>query len=125
MIPYKGQIRFANLENRQVLTVNMGKSKHGFNICRCCGGAEVADPKNTGKIKVTQPFHNNAPVCRHDMIEQEVYLGYEFLTDMFIFLKICLKMNCGVSMNRMVEALYSKKKCWSCPLLSQTWRRLF
>ena len=26
MIPYKGQIRFANLENRQVLTVNMGKS---------------------------------------------------------------------------------------------------
>ena len=84
MIPYKGQIRFANLENRQVLTVNMGKSKHGFNICRCCGGAEVADPKNTGKIKVTQPFHNNAPVCRHDMIEQEVYLGYEFLTDMFM-----------------------------------------
>lgn len=84
MIPYKGQIRFANLENRQVLTVNMGKSKHGFNICRCCGGAEVADPKNTGKIKVTQPFHNNSPVCRHDMIEQEIYLGYEFLTDMFM-----------------------------------------
>ena len=84
MIPYKGQIRFANLENRQVLSVNMGKTKHGFNICRCCGGAEVADPKNTGKIKVTQPFHNNAPVCRHDVIEHEVYLGYEFLTDMFM-----------------------------------------
>lgn len=30
MIPYKGQIRFANLENRQVLTVNMGKSNLFF-----------------------------------------------------------------------------------------------
>lgn len=84
MIPYKGQIRFANLENRQVLTVNMGKSKHGFNVCRCCGGAEVADPKNARKPKITQPFHNNAPVCRHDVVESEVYLGYEFLTDMFM-----------------------------------------
>lgn len=84
MIPYKGQIRFANLENRQVLTINMGKSKHGFNICRCCGGAEVADSKNTGKPKITQPFHNNAPICRHGVVESEVYLGYEFLTDMFM-----------------------------------------
>lgn len=84
MIPYKGQIRFANLESRQVLTVNMGKSKNGFNVCRCCGGAEVADPKNTGIPKITQPFHNNAPVCRHDVVEPEVYLGYEFLTDMFM-----------------------------------------
>ena len=59
----------------------MGKAKHGFNICRCCGGAEVADPNNTGKYKITQPFHSKAAVCRHDYIEQEVYLGYEFLTD--------------------------------------------
>lgn len=84
MSPYKGQMRYANLENRHVLTVNMGKAKHGFNICRCCGGAEVADPNNTGKYKITQPFHSKAAVCRHDYIEQEVYLGYEFLTDMFL-----------------------------------------
>jgi hypothetical protein len=62
----------------------MGKSKHGFNICRRCGGAEVADPRGQRKIKVSQPFHNNAPVCRHEFIEQEVFLGYEFLTDMFM-----------------------------------------
>lgn len=84
MIPYKGQIRFANLENRQVLTINMGQAKQGFNVCRCCGGAEVADSKNTGKHRITQPFHNNAPVCRHDVVESGVYLGYEFLTDMFM-----------------------------------------
>lgn len=84
MSHYKGQLRFAKLENRHVLTVNMGKSKHGFNICRCCGGAEVADPKGQQKIKVSQPFHNNTPVCRHEFVEREVFLGYEFLTDMFL-----------------------------------------
>ena len=84
MNDYKGQLRYAKLENRHVLTVNMGKSKHGFNICRCCGGAEVADPKGQQKIKVSQPFHNNAPVCRHQYVEREVFLGYEFLTDMFM-----------------------------------------
>ena len=84
MSHFKGQIRYANLENRRVLTVNMGKSKHGFNVCRCCGGAEVADPKGQRKIKVSQPFHNNAAVCRHEYVEREVFLGYEFLTDMFM-----------------------------------------
>ena len=84
MTPFKGQIRFANLENRHVLTVNMGKQKHGFNICTCCGGAEVADPKGKRKISVSQPYHNNAPVCRHSHVEREVFLGYEFLTDMFL-----------------------------------------
>lgn len=41
-------IRFANLENRHVLTVNMGKKKNGFNICTKCGGAEVAKAVSTG-----------------------------------------------------------------------------
>ena len=84
MITYKGQIKYAKLENRHVLTVNMGKSKHGFNICRCCGGAEVADPKGQRRIKVSQPFHNSSAVCTHEFIEREVFLGYEFLTDMFM-----------------------------------------
>ena len=35
-------ICFANLENRHVLTVNMGKKKNGFNICTKCGGADSA-----------------------------------------------------------------------------------
>ena len=84
MNDYKGQIRFAKLENRHVLTVNMGKAKHGFNICRCCGGAEVAGPRGQRKIKVSQPFHAKSALCRHDTIEREVFLGYEFLTDMFM-----------------------------------------
>lgn len=84
MIAFKGQIKYAKLENRHVLTVNMGEAKHGFNICRSCGGAEVSDPRGQRRIKISQPFHSNAPVCRHEYIEKEVFLGYEFLTDMFM-----------------------------------------
>jgi Distinct helicase family with a unique C-terminal domain including a metal-binding cysteine cluster len=84
MNSFKGQIKFAKLEDRHVLTVNMGKEKHGFNICRRCGGAEVADPKGLKKIKISQPYHNNSLVCRHEFVEKGVFLGYEFLTDMFM-----------------------------------------
>ncbi|MBR0406560.1 MAG: DEAD/DEAH box helicase [Clostridia bacterium] len=84
MVEFKGHIKYAKLENRHVLTVNMGKKKHGFNICSCCGGAEVADPKGQRKVRVSQPFHNRSAVCNHRFIEKEVFLGYEFLTDMFM-----------------------------------------
>jgi predicted RNA-binding Zn-ribbon protein involved in translation (DUF1610 family) len=78
-------IRFANLHDRKVLTVNMGKSKNGFNVCRKCGGAEVADTNGNGTFSFSQPYHDNYPLCRHDgTVAAGIYLGYEFLTDMFM-----------------------------------------
>jgi len=77
-------IRFANLPDRKVLTVNMGKSKKGFNVCKKCGGAEVANPNANGAYSFSQPFHDNH-LCRHEgTVEAGIYLGYEFLTDMFM-----------------------------------------
>ena len=77
-------IRFANLQNRKVLTVNMGKKKNGFNICTKCGGAEVAEPLQTGDFRFSQPYHDRY-LCRHEgTVATNVYLGYEFLTDMFM-----------------------------------------
>ena len=77
-------IRFAKLENHDVLTVNMGKKKKGFNICTKCGGAEVAPLLETGKFHFSQPYHDRY-LCRHEgTVEQNIYLGYEFLTDMFM-----------------------------------------
>lgn len=76
-------IRFANLENRHVLTVNMGKKKNGFNICTKCGGAEVAKAVSTGNYYFSQPYHDRC-LCRHEgTVATNIYLGYEFLTDMF------------------------------------------
>jgi len=80
----QSRIRYANLPDRKVLTVNMGKSKNGFNVCKKCGGAEVADANGTGVYSFSQPYHDNR-LCRHDgTVAPEIYLGYEFLTDMFM-----------------------------------------
>ena len=78
------RIRFANLENRQVLTVNMGTSRYGFNVCRQCGGAEVASPQQNG-YRISQPYHDHRPLCHHqNTVEPNIYLGHKFLTDMFM-----------------------------------------
>lgn len=80
----KSRIRYANLENRHVLTVNMGKNKNGFNVCSKCGGAELAEINQTGKFHLSQPFHAHK-LCPHEgNVETNIYLGYEFLTDMFM-----------------------------------------
>lgn len=85
-IRYKtSNIRYVELSDKNVLTVNMGKKKNGFNICRKCGGAEVASENDTGNYTFSQPYHDNRPLCRHDgTVEPNVLLGYEFLTDMFM-----------------------------------------
>jgi hypothetical protein len=81
----QSNIRFANLPDRKVLTVNMGKTKTGFNVCRKCGGAEVADANTNGTFSFSQPYHDNHPLCHHDgTVVTGIFLGYEFLTDMFM-----------------------------------------
>jgi len=81
----QSNIRFANLPDKKVLTVNMGKSKNGFNICKKCGGAEVAEANATGTFSFSQPYHDNRGLCRHEgTVDTGIYLGYEFLTDMFM-----------------------------------------
>lgn len=81
----QSNIRFANLPDKKVLTVNMGKSKNGFNVCKKCGGAEVAEANATRAFTFSQPYHDNRGLCRHEgTVETGIYLGYEFLTDMFM-----------------------------------------
>ena len=80
----ESNIRYANLSDKKVLTVNMGKNKRGFNICKKCGGAEVAPEKGTGHFKFSQPYHDNHALSHHHgTVATNVFLGYEFLTDMF------------------------------------------
>lgn len=80
----QSNIRYANLSDRKVLTVNMGKGKNGFNVCKRCGGAEVAGDQNNGNFSFSQPYHDNT-LCRHEgIVDTNIFLGYEFLTDMFM-----------------------------------------
>lgn len=79
------RIRYANLPNRDVLTVNMGNNKKGFHICKKCGGAEVSGENDNGRYTLSQPYHDNRPLCRHEnTVAQNIFLGYEFMTDMFM-----------------------------------------
>ncbi|MEF2247310.1 DEAD/DEAH box helicase [Paenibacillus sp. IITD108] len=81
----ESRIRYAKLSDRKVLTVNMGNSKNGFNVCKKCGGAEVAEVNNNGNYSISQPYHDNRPLCRHEgTVATNMFLGYEFLTDMFM-----------------------------------------
>jgi Distinct helicase family with a unique C-terminal domain including a metal-binding cysteine cluster len=81
----QSNIRFVNLPDKKVLIVNMGKSKNGFNVCKKCGGAEVAEANATGAFSFSQPYHDNRGLCRHEgTVDTGIYLGYEFLTDMFM-----------------------------------------
>lgn len=80
----QSNIKYIDLSDKNVLTVNMGKKKNGFNICKKCGGAEVADTQNNGNFAFSQPYHDRL-LCRHEgTVETNVYLGYEFMTDMFM-----------------------------------------
>lgn len=72
----QSKIRFANLPDRKVLTVNMGKSKNGFNVCKKCGGAEVADATASSLFKFSQPYHDNHPSCRHLGLQLLNYAQY-------------------------------------------------
>lgn len=63
----------------------MGRNRNGFNVCKKCGGAEVADPNGNGIFSFSQPYHDNRPFCHHDgTVASGIFLGYEFLTDMFM-----------------------------------------
>jgi ATP-dependent helicase YprA (DUF1998 family) len=85
MILFKDtHIRYANLANKKVLTINSGRNKNGFNICRKCGGAEVALTNKKFATSITKPYlgHSN---CTHEgTVISNIYLGFEFLTDMFM-----------------------------------------
>lgn len=80
----QSNIKYIELSDKNVLTVNMGKKKNGFNVCKKCGGAEVAGTQNNSNFSFSQPYHDRF-LCRHDgSVETNIYLGYEFMTDMFM-----------------------------------------
>lgn len=80
----RSNMRYANLPDKKVLIVNMGNNKNGFNVCKKCGGAEVANPNVSRVYSFSQPYHDHN-LCRHEgTVAEAIYLGYEFLTDMFM-----------------------------------------
>ncbi len=83
-------IRVSDMEDEPVVIVNKGNyQENGFDICKICGGAQVSDEKS--EPNVSQPYHSTKLCLNHNYI-RNVYLGYEFRTDMYL-----------------IELLYDKK----------------
>lgn len=77
-------ISYTDLSDQNLIIVNMGKSKKGFNICNRCGGAEIAINENSDGSSISQPYHGSL-ICRHQgLLERNMYLGHEIRTDMFM-----------------------------------------
>ena len=79
------KIRVSNMENEPVVIVNKGNyQENGFDICKICGGAQVSGDTEPN---VTQPYHSTKLCVNHNYI-RNVYLGYEFRTDMYL-MELC------------------------------------
>ena len=80
--PYRN-IRTAQLANKKIIILNKGDDGNGFTVCRKCGAAAVATQNQVGPaLPFEPPFLKSGP-CTHDR-ESGIYLGHEFLTDMFM-----------------------------------------
>ena len=79
MSGYRRKVRFAQLSNREVLCINTGKARLGFDICNKCGCAIVAQPGRTLEGLLAP----DGTECSHTL-RTNTYLGYKFLTDMFM-----------------------------------------
>lgn len=78
-------IRVSNMEDEPVVIVNKGNyHEQGFDICKICGGAQVSDGNEPN---VSQPYHSTKLCTNHNYI-RNVFLGYEFRTDMYL-IELC------------------------------------
>lgn len=81
----------AAVRSDKIRIINKGVKGHGFNVCRRCGAAEVAEQitddgskaKPLKDIGRPYSFRGMASRCVHDPVN--VYLGYTFATDMIVF----------------------------------------
>ncbi len=84
-------ISFANRKNEEIIILNKGKENKGFDVCRDCGAAQPSGDKTLKENGIGAPFTNNGckVLCAHHNVEEGVYLGACFRTDMF-FMQITI-----------------------------------
>jgi hypothetical protein len=80
--PYRN-IRTAPLANKKIIILNKGDDGNGFVVCRKCGAAAVATKNQAGPGLPIEPPFLRTGACTHNR-ESGIYLGHEFLTDMFM-----------------------------------------
>lgn len=78
-------IKVSNRKNEEITILNKGKGGDGFDVCRQCGAAQLHNGKSLKENGVGAPFWvgGRQADCAHKFVEEGVYLGTSFRTDMF------------------------------------------
>lgn len=78
-------IKIANRYNEEIIVLNKGSEEKGFDVCRLCGAAQPHGNKTLKENGVGMPFTINGEryTCSHKNIEEGIFLGTCFRTDMF------------------------------------------
>ncbi|MDD4295846.1 MAG: DEAD/DEAH box helicase [Ruminiclostridium sp.] len=82
-----GYIKMENRENQKLVIVNKGPEEEGFELCGECGAIEPGIENSAERTHRKRPYRipymkDDLMKCRHDF--SNVYLGYEFNTDMMV-----------------------------------------
>lgn len=78
-------LKICNRKNEEVIILNKGIGGAGFDVCKICGAAQLHGDKSLRENNVGAPFTNRGQRinCLHTLVEEGLYLGTNFRTDMF------------------------------------------
>ena len=87
-------LKICNRKNEEIIILNKGIEGQGFDVCRHCGAAQLHGDKTLRENNVGAPFTNKGQrvLCSHKFVEEGLYLGTNFRTDMF-FMQITIDTN--------------------------------
>ena len=79
------KLKVCNRKNEEIIILNKGYEAGGFDVCKSCGAAQLHGEKTLNQNKVGAPFTNKGSrvSCSHPDVEEGLYLGTSFRTDMF------------------------------------------
>ena len=78
-------LKICNRKNEEIIVLNKGNEGQGFDVCRQCGAAQLHGEKSLRENNVGAPFtvKGTRVSCSHRHVEEGLYLGTTFRTDMF------------------------------------------
>ena len=84
-------LKICNRKNEEIIILNKGIDGQGFDVCRHCGAAQLHGNKSLRENNVGAPFTNKGQrvLCSHKYVEEGLYLGTNFRTDMF-FMQVAI-----------------------------------
>lgn len=79
------KLSISNRKSEEIIILNKGIDGKGFDVCRYCGAAQPSGNKTLKENGIGAPFtiKGNRVNCNHKFVEEGIYLGTSFRTDMF------------------------------------------